>query len=118
MADDAASSPASLHKKIIGVAIHPVLTRLEGFDDRVARSMEMFRGVLVFGLIAASDMAADHAETKMHPGIPHFQAFLAAVWGAGFNVFYLIEMRAVCCHSNCKSNSDSIGFPSLFVPKE
>lgn len=80
--------------------------------------MVVFRGVLIFRIVAAADVSAGHAEPKMHPGIAHFQAFLAAVRRAGFYVFYLIEMRAGGCHSNCKSNSDPIGFPSLFAPEE
>jgi hypothetical protein len=60
--------------------------------------MKMLCGVLIFRLIAAPDVTAFHAETEMHPGIAGFQAFLAAVWGAGFYLLNLIEVCASWCH--------------------
>src|SRR5258707_13849086 len=51
-------------------------------------AVEMLGGVLVFGGVAASDVAALHAQTKMHPGVAHFQALFAAlgVWRYLVNV--------------------------------
>jgi len=42
----------------------------------------MLRGVLVFGRIAASDMAALAAKPQVNPTIAHLQAFFAtcALW--------------------------------------
>jgi len=62
----------------------------------VTRSVIVFRGMLVFRIVATADVAAGHAEPQVNPGIPHFQAFLAAVRRAGFYIFDLIEMRAGC----------------------
>jgi len=44
--------------------------------------VEMLGGVLVFGGVAASDVAALHAQAEMHPGVAHFQALFATlgVW--------------------------------------
>ena len=42
-------------------------------------AMEMFGGVLVFRGVAAADVAAFHAQAKMHPGVAHFQALFAAL---------------------------------------
>ena len=41
--------------------------------------VKMFRGMLVLRRLTASDMAANHAESKMHPSIAHLQAFLTTI---------------------------------------
>jgi hypothetical protein len=41
--------------------------------------VKMLGGMLVFGTIATTDMAAGEAKPQMNPGVAHFQAFLAAV---------------------------------------
>ena len=61
--------------------------------------MIVLGSVLVLRLIAAANMPADHAEAKMDPGIAGFQAFLAAIRGAGFYIFDLIEMDTSSCHN-------------------
>ena len=40
--------------------------------------VKMLSRVLVLGGIAAADVTADPAETKMHPAVAHFEALLAA----------------------------------------
>jgi hypothetical protein len=97
--DRVGPSPTLFHKKIVGIAIHPIFIRLEGFDDRVAGTMKVFGGVLIFRLIAATDVTATHAESQVNPGVAHFQTFLAAIGSARFNIFDLIEMPAVRCHN-------------------
>jgi hypothetical protein len=59
--------------------------------------MEMLRGVLVFGGIAAAHVSADQAQAQVYPCVAHFQAFFAAarVW---LDVPNLIHVRA-CCHA-------------------
>jgi hypothetical protein len=44
------------------------------------RVLMVLRGVLVLRRIAASDMAAGQAQTKVHPGVAHLEAFFAAGW--------------------------------------
>jgi hypothetical protein len=39
----------------------------------------MLGGVLVLRRITTSDVAANHAQSKMHPSIAHFQALFAAL---------------------------------------
>ena len=41
--------------------------------------MEMLGGVLVFGRVAAADVAALHAQSEMYPGVAHLQALFAAL---------------------------------------
>jgi hypothetical protein len=40
---------------------------------------EVRRGMLVLGVVAATDVSARKAETQGNPGIPHRQTFLAAL---------------------------------------
>jgi hypothetical protein len=54
--------------------------------------MEMLRRVLVLRGIAATYVAADHAQSQVNPSVVHFQTLLAAV-GMRLNVFDLVEMR-------------------------
>jgi hypothetical protein len=41
--------------------------------------MKMLGGMLVLRRITTSDMAANHAESKVHPSITHLQAFLTTI---------------------------------------
>jgi hypothetical protein len=52
------------------------------------RLMEMFRGVLVFGIIAATNVTARFAQSQMNPAVARFQTFFAAVRRLRLNVFY------------------------------
>jgi len=53
----------------------------------------MFRGMLVFRIIAAAHVATGFTEAQVHPGIAQLKAFLAAVGIWGY-IVYQIEMRA------------------------
>jgi hypothetical protein len=70
----------------VDVAPAPVFAGLDGFHDGVVGSVEMLCGVFVLGGIAAGDVAADHAEAKVNPGVAHFDALGADV-GVGFDAF-------------------------------
>lgn len=61
------------------------------------RGVEMLGGVLVFGGVAAANVAASEAETQVDPGIAHFEALFAA-FGFWFYIFDLIEMGADAGH--------------------
>ena len=63
---------------LVHIAPAPALGRIVTFDNGMFGAMEMFGGMLVFGLIAAADMTADAAEAQMKPGIALPQTFLAA----------------------------------------
>jgi hypothetical protein len=73
---------------LIHIAPSPVLSRLEGFDNGVTDSAKVLCRMFVLGRIAAADMAADHAEAKMHPDIAHLQAFFASP-GVRFDILNL-----------------------------
>jgi hypothetical protein len=55
--------------------------------------MKVFRRMLVFRGIAASDVAARHTEPQMDPRVAQLDALVAHVY-AGFNVLDLIHVRA------------------------
>jgi hypothetical protein len=59
--------------------------------------MKMLGGVLVFGGIAAADVAAFAAKTEMHPGVAHLEAFFATP-AVRLDVFDLALMSAGCTH--------------------
>jgi hypothetical protein len=86
------SSEVKFH--LIDVAPAPVFAWLVRFDDGVFGGVEVFRGVLILGRIAATDVAADHAQPQVNPSIAVFQAFFTA---AGFwcYVSNLAGVRAV-----------------------
>jgi hypothetical protein len=81
----------------IDVAPEPILAGLNGLNNRMFRSMKMLGGVLVFGTVAAADVAALLAEPEMDPGVAHFEAFFAAV-NFRFNVANLIGVRTDVSH--------------------
>jgi hypothetical protein len=69
--------------------------------------MKVLRRVLVLRGIAASHVAANLAQSQMHPGVAHFEALFAAVrfW---LQVANLIGMRASVGHgfSSCFYSMD------------
>jgi len=63
-------------------------------DNRVLCGVKMFGGVLVFGIVAATDVAANFTQPQMHPIITKLQAFLASV-RARRNFPDLVKMYAI-----------------------
>jgi hypothetical protein len=62
------------------------------------RAMKVLCGVLVFGRIAATDMAAGETNAQMNPLVAHLQTFFASVT-AGCDFFAdLVEVRALSTH--------------------
>src|ERR1700740_2118948 len=57
----------------------------------------MFRGVLVFGRVAAADVATAQTQPQVHPTVAHLQALLAAM-GLRLYALDLIEMSAILGH--------------------
>src|SRR5574340_769985 len=66
-----------LQESLIDVAPTPILPRRERLDDRVAGVVKVAGRMLVGRRIATPDVAADQAETQMHPPCPGFQAVFA-----------------------------------------
>ena len=65
--------------------------------------MEMFRGVLVLGGVAAAHMAAAQTQAQVNPGVTHLQALLAAL-GLWLHALDLIEVSAVFSHNVLPGN--------------
>jgi hypothetical protein len=63
----------------------------------MSRRVEMFRGVLVRRIVAASDVTANFAKPQMNPPASGFQTIFAPV-GARSYLFYFIQMLALRCH--------------------
>jgi hypothetical protein len=58
-----------LDEHSVHVAPAPVFSGLEGPDDRVAGGVEALGGVSIFGVVAASRVAADGALAQVNPGV-------------------------------------------------
>jgi sulfur relay (sulfurtransferase) DsrC/TusE family protein len=63
----------------------------------MAGGMEMLGGVLVLGIVAATDMTAYQADAQMYPAVAHAKAFFAA-FGIACAWRYLVKMLAVIAH--------------------
>lgn len=50
--------------------------------------VKVLGSVFILGVIAAADVSASEAETKVHPGVAHFKAFFATFRGIGRGVFF------------------------------
>jgi len=72
----------------------PGFAGFDGFHDGVLGGMKMLGGVLVFGGIAAADVAAFEAQAQVDPRVAHFQALFAAA-GVRFDGANLRKMRAL-----------------------
>jgi hypothetical protein len=83
---------------LIHVAPAPVLAWLERLHDGMFCAVKVFCGVLVLGGIAAAYVAANQAEAEMHPGLAHFQAFLASVSAGSHFADFLYVRATVCGH--------------------
>ena len=80
---------SKLEHELIDRTPAPVLTRLEGLDNRVVGRVEMPGGVLILRRITATDMTTFETETQMYPRIPYSQTILTAI-RAGCNFSYLV----------------------------
>lgn len=68
----------------VDIAPRPVLTRLDRSHDGMVGLAKVLRSVLVFGGVAATNVAALQTESQVNPGIAGFQAFFATL-GTGLN---------------------------------
>jgi hypothetical protein len=57
----------------------PIFSGLDGSHNRMLGPMKVLGRMLVLGRITTSNVAANHAQSKMHPSIAHFQALFAAL---------------------------------------
>jgi len=72
---------ALFDEEIVRVAVAPAFAPFERADHRVRRSAVVLGGVLVLGVVAASDVSALQAEPEMHPRVTGGETFLAAIRG-------------------------------------
>jgi hypothetical protein len=72
--DSSAPPTLVLHKRVIRIAIKPVLARLAGSDHGMPGSMSMFAGVLIRRAVAAQGHSAFLARSQMHPTRSDFYA--------------------------------------------
>src|SRR5260370_34045 len=86
-----------LEHNLIDVTPDPILSRLEGLNDRMVGRVEMPGGVLVLRIVTAAYMSTRETEAQVYPGISDFQTVLTSI-GARCDVLYLIKMRAALCH--------------------
>ena len=96
------SVPSDSHLGLVHIAPAPVLSRLEGLDDRVAACMEVFSRVLVRRGVATANVAACQAQAQMHPGSADSQAILAALGARGDRTDRL-EMRIDHCSPHART---------------
>ena len=78
---------------LIYITPAPIFARLERFDDRVIRFVEVFCRVLVLRGVAATHVTTRHTEPQMNPRITHLQTFLASA-GVRFDVLNLVDVLA------------------------
>jgi len=102
-----------LEEQLVDVAPSPVLTRLEGLNDRVVGRVEMPGGVRILRIVTATDMSTGETEAQVHPGITRFQTVLTSI-GARRDVTYLVEMATLLCHMFLFSFLDAPGCSCLF----
>lgn len=88
-----------LEHYFINIAPEPVFIGFKRLNDRMARGVEVFGGVLIFRIVTTADVAANFAKTQMHPGISHLQTFFATIGSLGFYIFHLVEVRTVNWHT-------------------
>jgi hypothetical protein len=81
------------HDDFVDEAPDPGFSRFDGAHDRVVFVTKMFGGVLVLGRIAASHVAAHHAQAEVNPGIAELYALFTDVLAGGGD-FDLIHMLA------------------------
>src|ERR1700686_4873919 len=74
-----------------------MLPRLKRTYDGVLRLVEMFRRVLILGIIAASDMSAFQTFAQVGPAIAHRETLLAAR-RAGRDFVDVVEVAANVWH--------------------
>src|SRR5271167_1673995 len=68
-----------------------MLAGLNRLNDGVPGRVKVFGGVLVLRRIAAAHVAADFAETQVHPTVGHFETFFASMC-LRLYVAYLVKM--------------------------
>lgn len=103
---DGGSSQRIKHQ-FIDVAPAPILAKFKRLNNRMARIVEVSRRVFVGRRIAATDVAASHAQAQVQPLVADAKAIFTTA-GARRHRPDLIEVRTNLCHGvspfrNCGS---------------
>lgn len=74
-----------------------MLFRFERFYYRMTGPVKVLGGMPVFGIVTATNMSADHAESEMHPIVAGFKAFFTSgcTWD---HIAHLTQMHAPVTH--------------------
>src|SRR5690348_7594567 len=80
-----------LEHHLIDVTPDPILSRLEGLNDRMVGRVKMPGSMLILRIVTAAYMSTRETEAQVHPGISNFQTVLTSI-GARCDVLYLIKM--------------------------
>lgn len=78
---------------LVHIAPAPVLAGFNGPDHWMMQGMEVLSGVLIFGRIAATDMAAGETDSQMYPSVAGFHAIFTNMAGR-LEITGLLEMTA------------------------
>jgi hypothetical protein len=81
------------HDHFVDEAPDPGFSGFDGAHQGMVFVTKMFGGVSVLGRIAASHVAAHHAQAEVNPGISEFYALFTDVLAGGGD-FDLIQMLA------------------------
>src|SRR5437660_9987243 len=74
---DRVESRRQLHRQLVDVAPAPILAALDRRQDGLLRGLEVHSRVLLLRVVAAIDMRAVPAESRVAPGIADLEALLA-----------------------------------------
>jgi hypothetical protein len=88
---------AALQEYFVDVTPAPVLSGLERLHHRMCGLMKMLGGVLVLRRVTTANVTTLEAQTKVHPGVMHLEAFLAA-FAAGSNLLDFFQVGTGLCH--------------------
>jgi hypothetical protein len=87
-----------IEHQLVDVTPAPFFARLERFHNRVVGRVEMLGRVAILRVVAAADVAADHAEAQVQPPIAQVQALFATIT-ARRDFLDLIDMLTGFHHS-------------------
>jgi hypothetical protein len=88
---------------VVQIAVSPILTRFVRSDDRMLRLFEVFRGMSIGRIVAASHVTAREAQTQMNPNAARLQT-LRAAWAARLDargsLRHILQVRTGIRHTH------------------
>jgi hypothetical protein len=83
--------------RLVDIAPSPFLSRFDGTHHRMSRTVKVFCGVLVLGVVAARYITTHQAHAQVHPKISHLNTLLTNMRGRS-QKFNLIKMGTFRLH--------------------